>query len=280
MPKTYSSAPGVEQQETIPCPGCGTWRAQQMLACDGFAFVRCSACSLVYQNPRPVFEDLRRRYAGQYFAYELENERVFLGLMKLGLRDIGFNELTAAMPGPRTLLDIGCATGMLIESMKGEGWDARGVDVCRESAEYGIAHRGVSIFVGTLEEARFPAESFSIVHFSHLIEHVPDPRGFLGEVRRVLAPQGYAIITTPNVDGFQARLFGKGWRSAIADHLTLFSKRTLGRLVTESGFEIRQTVTWGGLAAGTAPGMIKKPVDLLAKKWGFGDVVLCLAAKR
>jgi hypothetical protein len=51
-------------------------------------------------------------------------------------------------------------------------------------------------------------------------------------------------------------------------------------MVTESGFEIRQTVTWGGLAAGTAPGIIKKPMDVLAKKFGFGDVVLCLAAKR
>ena len=280
MPKTYSSAPGAERQETIPCPGCGHSRARRVLACDGFAFVRCGACSLVYQNPRPVFEDVRKRYAGQYFSYELENERNFFGLMKLGLRDIGFNELTRSLPGPRSFLDIGCATGMLIESMKGEGWDARGVDVCRESAEYGIAHRGVPIFVGTLEEARFPAESFSVVHFSHLIEHVPDPRGFLSEVRRILAPQGYAIITTPNVDGFQARLFGKGWRSAIADHLTLFSKRTLGKMIVESGFEVRQTVTWGGLAVGTAPGIFKKPIDLLAKKWGFGDVVLFLAAKR
>jgi ubiquinone/menaquinone biosynthesis C-methylase UbiE len=143
-----------------------------------------------------------------------------------------------------------------------------------------MEHRGVAIFVGTLEEARFPAESFSIVHFSHLIEHVPDPRGFLKEVRRILKPQGHAVITTPNVDGFQARLFGKAWRSAIADHLALFSKRTLKDLLIESGFDVRQTVTWGGLAVGTAPGVVKKPMDWLAKKWGFGDVVLHLAAKR
>jgi 2-polyprenyl-3-methyl-5-hydroxy-6-metoxy-1,4-benzoquinol methylase len=280
MPKTYSSAPGAERQETIPCPGCGASRARQMLACDGFAFVRCRTCSLVFQNPRPVFEDVRKRYGGKYFSYELENERIFFGLMRLGLRDIGFEALSRTLPAPRSFLDIGCATGMLIESMKGEGWDARGVDVCRESAEYGMAQRGVSIFVGTLEEAGFPADSFSIIHFSHLIEHVPDPRGFLSEVRRILKPQGYAIITTPNVDGFQARLFGKGWRSAIADHLTLFSKRTLGKMILESGFEIRQTVTWGGLAAGTAPGIVKKPMDWLSKKCGFGDVVLFLAAKR
>jgi 2-polyprenyl-3-methyl-5-hydroxy-6-metoxy-1,4-benzoquinol methylase len=227
-----------------------------------------------------VFEDLRRRYGVDYFSYELANEGNFFGLMRLGLKDIRFDERGAVLKAPRTFLDIGCATGMLIESMKNGGWDVRGVDVCRESAEYGKTHRGVDIFPGTLEEAHFPDKTFGAVHFSHLIEHVPDPRGFLGEVRRILAPGGYAIITTPNIAGLQARLFGKSWRSAIADHLVLFSRKTLQRLVRESGFEVRQSVTWGGLAVGTAPWIIKRPVDRLAKKWGFGDVVMILATKR
>jgi 2-polyprenyl-3-methyl-5-hydroxy-6-metoxy-1,4-benzoquinol methylase len=138
----------------------------------------------------------------------------------------------------------------------------------------------VEIHVGTLEEAQFANDTFGAVHFSHLIEHVPDPRGFLVEVRRILAPGGYALITTPNVDGLQARLFGKSWRSAIADHLVLFSRKTLQKLVREAGFDILQSVTWGGLAVGTAPALIKRPMDVLAKKWGFGDVVMVLAEKR
>jgi 2-polyprenyl-3-methyl-5-hydroxy-6-metoxy-1,4-benzoquinol methylase len=280
MPKTYSSVPGTERQETIPCPCCGSDRSRPFLACDGFAFVRCGDCSVVFQNPRPVFEDLRRRYAEDYFAYELANESNFYGLMRLGLKDINFQERAAGLSAPRRFLDIGCATGMLIESMRKEGWEVRGVDVCRESAEYGKAHRGVDIFPGTLEEARFGDNTFGAVHFSHLIEHVPDPRGFLGEVRRILAPGGWALITTPNIDGFQARLFGKGWRSAIADHLVLFSKKTLQNLVRDSGFDVQQCVTWGGLAVGTAPAIIKRPADSLAKRWGFGDVVMVLAAKR
>jgi 2-polyprenyl-3-methyl-5-hydroxy-6-metoxy-1,4-benzoquinol methylase len=280
MPKTYSSVPGEERQETVPCPCCGSRDYRPFLACNGFGFVKCRSCAIVFQNPRPVFDDVRRRYAADYFSYELDNESTFFGLMKLGLKDIRFRDRTMESRTPRTFLDIGCATGMLIESMKGEGWDARGVDVCRESAEYGKQHRGVDIFPGTLDEARFTEGQFGVVHFSHLIEHVPDPRGFLGEVRRILSPGGFAVITTPNIDGLQARLFGKSWRSAIADHLVLFSKKTLTRLVKESGFEIRQTVTWGGLAVGTAPVPIKRPVDKLAKKWGFGDVVMLLAAKR
>ena len=149
MPKTYSSPQGRERLESVRCPGCGGTRALLFLACDAFGFVRCSDCSLVYQNPRPVFDDLRQRYGEQYFSYELENERTFFGLMQLGLGDIRFQARAESLPAPRTFLDIGCATGMLIESMAASGWDASGVDVCRESAEFGIAHRGVRIFVGT-----------------------------------------------------------------------------------------------------------------------------------
>ena len=278
MPKTFSSVPGEERQETVACPCCGCGRSRPFLACDGFGFVRCQDCAVVYQNPRPVFEDLRRRYGEDYFSYELANEINFFGLMRLGLSDIRFDQVETLVP--RTFLDIGCATGMLIESMQKEGWDVRGVDVCRESAEYGKAHRGVDIFPGTLEEAHFPDNSFGAVHFSHLIEHVPDPPGFLAEVRRILSPGGAALITTPNIDGFQARLFGKGWRSAIADHLVLFSKKTLKNLLQRSGFDVRRSVTWGGLAAGTASPKIKRPMDKMAKICGFGDVVMILATKR
>ena len=103
---------------------------------------------------------------------------------------------------------------------------------------------------------------------------------FGGVLPLLLAPGGYAVITTPNIDGFQARLFGKRWRSAIADHVALFSRSTLIRVVAEEGFAIQQSVTWGGLAVGTAPTFLKNPVDKMAKRLGFGDVVMVLATKR
>lgn len=200
--------------------------------------------------------------------------------MKLGLKDIGFDDIRPTdFSGGGRFLDIGCATGMLLDYMRAKGWNVSGVDICRESAEYGIAKRGLDIYIGSLHEARFDDSFFSIVHFSHLIEHVTDPRGLLEEVYRILEPGGYAIVTTPNIGGFQARLFGKEWRSAIPDHLYLFTKPTLSRLCGEVGFTVVRHITWGGLAVGTVPLWIKKPVDTLAKKFGFGDVMLFLVKK-
>jgi len=272
--KTFSVGARDERVTAVRCSLCGGHRRREFLVCEGFTYKMCEGCGLVFQDPQPVFEDLRERYAERYFEYELENESNFFQLMLLGLGDIGFwDRPRESFPNTR-LLDIGCATGMLLGHMRDRGWDVQGVEICRESAEYGMRRRGVDIFVGSLEEARFPASSFAVVHLSHLIEHVRDPRRFLVEVHRVLAGGGTAVITTPNVGGFQARLFRERWRSAIADHLTLFSVRTLRRMLEETGFRVRSTVTWGGLARGTAPALIKRPVDRLAKRLGFGDVVL------
>ncbi|MCK7520880.1 MAG: hypothetical protein MZV64_25900 [Ignavibacteriales bacterium] len=56
----------------------------------GSRFVRCRRCGLVYQDPRPVAEDLHRRYDEAYFAYELANEEAFFELMRRGLADVSF----------------------------------------------------------------------------------------------------------------------------------------------------------------------------------------------
>jgi 2-polyprenyl-3-methyl-5-hydroxy-6-metoxy-1,4-benzoquinol methylase len=272
--KTYSSTPGQENLSYVHCALCGSDGFIPFLAGRGFYYVKCTSCGLVYQNPRPSLDDLKKRYADDYFKYEIQNERNFFNLMILGLKDSGQEQAPPPESGKGRFLDIGCATGMLLAHMRDQGWNVAGVDLCRESAQYGIDHRHLDIYTGTLEEAAFPDDSFNLIHFSHLIEHVQEPVGFLREVRRILSPNGTALITTPNVNGFQARLFREKWRSAIPDHLFLFSLDTMTRLLTTAGFSIEKTVTWGGLAKGTSPSIIKKPMDVLAKKFGFGDVML------
>jgi cyclopropane fatty-acyl-phospholipid synthase-like methyltransferase len=100
---------------------------------------------------------------------------------------------------------------------------------------------------------------------------------FAEEVYRILAPGGYFLVTTPNIAGFQAKLFKSRWRSAIFDHLYLFSVKTLSRLLADKGFTIERVRTWGGFAAGTAPTAIKLVADKWAKRLGLGDVMLIRA---
>lgn len=279
--KTYSNLPKEhEDLHFVHCVLCGALDHRFLYDIAGARFMKCSECGMVFQNPMPINRELLKRYDKEYFFYELENEISFFNLMLLGLKDIGFSSLKFPNTDKTQFLDIGCATGKLLEYLRDEkGLSVYGVEVCGESVEYGRENRNLRIFHGTLQQAGFPGEIFDVVHASHVIEHIGDPAAFMEEIRRILKPGGYAIISTPNIDGFQSKIFNERWRSAIPDHMVLFSKRTLARLFNHTGFQVLKTKTWGGLAAGAAPPFLKKIFDKLAKRLGLGDVMIFLAGK-
>lgn len=259
--------------EEVCCNICGSRDGKHFFSINGYRYNKCRRCDLVYQSPRPVFDELRNHYDENYFDYECSNQDNFFHLMELGLNDIGFDSLFADPAGKR-VLDIGCATGLLLKSLKAKGWETKGVEICGLSARYGIQHFGLDIFIGTLDQARFPDCCFDVVHLSHLIEHVPNPKGLLLEVGRILKPDGHVVLTTPNIDGVQGKVSGKSWRSAIPEHIFLFSKRTMRRLLELTRFRVIKQVSWGGIPAGKRADMIKKPADRLAKLFNVGDVML------
>lgn len=279
--KTYSSKPGeAEKKNHIKCPLCNQAQYNEYWDLGTYSFSKCPKCSLVYQNPQPVSEHIHERYDNSYFNYEIENEAGFLNLMLLGLKDIGFTPYRVKEDS-MSILDIGCATGLFLSHMKDLGWKTKGVEVCQDACEYGNRVRGVDIYHGVLEDAGLKEESFDIIHLSHVIEHVNCPKEFLDTIYSLLKPGGTIYCTTPNVSGFQAKLFKIRWRSAIADHLFLFSVTTLRKFLIKSGFKELRYKTWGGLCKGSGyPSWIKTLADRLSKPLGFGDVMIFKGVKK
>jgi 2-polyprenyl-3-methyl-5-hydroxy-6-metoxy-1,4-benzoquinol methylase len=288
MKKTWSTPVREEKTRIIPCALCGGSIFLPALVCEGFTYVRCKSCRLVQINPQPEKSEVLNRYnqmfAKDYLSYELENEDAFLKLQQLALKDSGFKKIEKKLfshvdsKEPPRILDIGCATGALLSWLEKRGWRVTGVEIS-DCAGYAKNKRNLDIYSLTLEEIKFENEFFNIILASHLIEHLNDPRSFLVEVNRILKKNGRLFITTPNINGFQARITGSRWRSAIFDHLYLFSIQTIKKMLNASGFAIESRHTWGGLAAGLAPVFIKKPADFLAKQFNCGDVMIIQAKK-
>lgn len=278
--KTFYKGPAPDEKYIqISCPICAESRVVQLWDLGGYSFQRCIGCGHIYQNPRPKADDLARRYDAEYRDYEIKNAYKFFDLMRLGLEDVGFSQLEASLPAEKRFLDVGCATGMLVACMRDRGWSSEGVEVCEAAARYGAEKRSITIHTGSLETVSFPDDSFDMVHSSHVIEHVSDPNVFLTETFRILKPGGWCLCATPNTASFQARFYGKAWRSAIADHVHLFSLSLLTLLFEQTGFTVLRHKTWGGLAQGIAPVPIKHCFDRAAKWLGFGDVMIILAQK-
>ncbi|MEI6874825.1 MAG: class I SAM-dependent methyltransferase, partial [Spirochaetota bacterium] len=284
--KTFATRPRKEPHAALPCPLCGGRAFRPLWDLADFSFVTCRGCGLVQQNPQPLAESVLARYDESYLEYESARQFDYATLERRALADLRFpvieaevfREAASLQRKPR-ILDVGCATGALLATFREAGWDCVGVEPCAPAAEYGRERFKLDIRSSTLEEASLKAASFDVIHASHLIEHVNDPVAFLREVVRLVAEDGYVIITTPNIEGFQARLLGAAWRSAIYDHLYLFSGSTLPAMLSTCGLRVLHSITWGGWAAGLRPSFMKKPLDLAAKRLGFGDVMAFLCRR-
>ncbi|MCL1815106.1 MAG: class I SAM-dependent methyltransferase [Treponema sp.] len=284
--KTWSTPIRKEECAFVPCTLCNSAAFVPHFTCTdsaaeqhrSFSYVRCIRCGLVQINPQPAAAAVISRYGGgNYLAYEQNNETAFLRLQELALRDAGFFELERdLLSTDPTVLDVGCAAGSQLTMLKGRGWTVRGVEISGPQADY-CRKRGLEVSTLPLEENNFPGQCFDAILASHVIEHLNNPKSFVREAARILKPRGRLYITTPNITGLQGRIFGSRWRSAIFDHLYLFSKRTLCILLKSEGFTVEQVKTWGGLGAGTAPLPVKRLFDSLAKPLGFGDVMIVRA---
>jgi 2-polyprenyl-3-methyl-5-hydroxy-6-metoxy-1,4-benzoquinol methylase len=284
--KTWSMPVREIKRDIIPCVCCGGFIFSPSLECEGFGYVRCQKCGLVQMNPQPLKEEILTRYSStfgkDYLSYEIKNETAFLKLQQYALEDAQFfklekNLMLHAESNP-SVLDIGCATGALLSFLKERGWRVTGVEIS-PAAEYARNVRKLDVRSLPLEEIKFPGESFDVILASHLIEHLNDPFSFLNEISRILKEEGALFLTTPNISGFQAFVYRRKWRSAIFDHLYLFSKSTLKKLLTKTGFKTKRILTWGGIASGLAHPIIKKCADFLAKFFNFGDVMIVYAEK-
>lgn len=248
----------------------------------GVAFKRCRRCGLWRQDPQPRQSDVLARYGDEYLAYETARHLEYREISLRSLGQAGLVPSASVAPDgrPRSILEIGCATGALLSAFAECGWSATGVETGSSMAAYARATFGLDVRTGTLESVDLRMGSFDVVVATHLIEHLNDPMSFLRAALQALRPDGRLFLITPNVDGFQARLMRSRWRSAIRDHLFLFSRRTLAASLASSGYTVDYVGTWGGWPAGMRPAFLKRPLDSLAKRLGWGDVMVVRASPR
>lgn len=264
----------------IQCDLCGSDDTVDYLLFPDYKYVQCINCGHIYQNPQPHFKPLKNRYQEKYFQYELRNQDNFFTLMKKTLQDIKFHEsITPEFSFQKKFLDIGCATGLLLNYIRQYGWEVQGIELGTYSVQYAKKKFNLPIVNKPLEETNIMDNSIDVVHWSHVIEHLPSPIQGLKKIYKMLKKGGYMLLTTPRVDSFQQRIFKDEWRSYHRDHLSIFSRKTLINMIKKTRFQIKKDFSWGGLAKGSAPSIIKKIADKSVKLLNKGDVIFILAQK-
>lgn len=141
------------------------------------------------------------------------------------------------------VLDIGCGFGESLGYHRQRGCDAHGVEADANILRVAERH-GLQVRVGLFDPANYPVASFDVVTLDQVIEHVGDPVAVLRGVGQVLKPGGMLMLSTPNAQGWGARLFGRRWIHWHAPyHQQFFSRDSMAQAAGQAGLTIESTHT-------------------------------------
>jgi 2-polyprenyl-3-methyl-5-hydroxy-6-metoxy-1,4-benzoquinol methylase len=110
----------------------------------------------------------------------------------------------AELPRDARLLEIGCGSGAFLDRCRDAGFQRiSGLELNRHAVEE-CQGRGHDVHDQPLEHFDSPA-SYDCVCAFQVLEHVPDPIGFLRAAAGLLRQGGKLILSTPNADSFLSR---------------------------------------------------------------------------
>jgi SAM-dependent methyltransferase len=91
--------------------------------------------------------------------------------------------------------------------------------------------------------------SFDIVFFNHVLEHIPNDIGALSEVYRILKPGGLLILGVPNEGALFWQLAYRLQPHVLAasDHVHFYTAKSLKEKCLQAGFKIHEItpIGWG-----------------------------------
>ena len=157
--------------------------------------------------------------------------------------------LDAVSAGDR-VLDLGCGNGTFTAEIARAGARAVGVDIAEAALKQArAAHPPLDFRLASIDGS-LPLEDceFDVVWASEVIEHVADTARWLSEARRVLSPRGRLLLTTPNHP--RAALLVRGlerYCDPLGDHLHLYTRQSLRRVLSDFDFDPVEVRTAGGL---------------------------------
>lgn len=143
-------------------------------------------------------------------------------------------------PGTR-VLDIGCGTGACVDHLRSRhGLKAAGVDLSAVLLKEGALNHCESPLVrGRAEQLPTADDAFGAVVCECMLSLCPNPHAVLREIRRVLQPGGFLILTD-----VYARVPGdSGWTCGVSVHCCLqgaVDRATVESRVADAGLDLER----------------------------------------
>jgi SAM-dependent methyltransferase len=208
------------------------------------SFGRCRECGTYVNRRPPRTDELTRLYGLGTYWRTRQRMRGYPAIEQRGEfyradgRLARWLELVEQFaPSARTVVEIGCAPGVLLQELAARGRRCIGVEINDDVAAWMRRQTDLDIRGGSFPGISLPPCELFLAF--DVLEHSPSPVAFLVEAARLLVPGGIAIVQTaidrydfPTPFGERGDLFDD------VEHLYLFTDNAMLRLARLAGLEI------------------------------------------
>lgn len=229
------------------CPVCGVatsyvYRIEESSENITANWYRCH-CGVCFQENFPAGECYDDKYAANYqemkegHVKQIHAAKIYAPLIE---------ELTYG----RQILDVGYATGRVMNYFEDRGWITFGIDVNKDIGGKGHLYKGnfenynFDIALTNKELVALAGEKgkierkFDLIWMSHVFEHFNDPVAVIKKAHSLLSETGVIYIACPDID-FMNKMGASEyphWKAK--EHYTLWTESALKRELERAGFKI------------------------------------------
>jgi 2-polyprenyl-3-methyl-5-hydroxy-6-metoxy-1,4-benzoquinol methylase len=147
----------------------------------------------------------------------------------------------------RRILDVGAADGIVSRRLTERGWRVTGLEGDPALAQAGARYCERMLTANLNREIPEVAGPFDAILYGDVLEHLVDPLRVLVGLDRALVPDGFVVISVPNIAHLYIRLlllvgrFDYIDRGILDDsHLRFFTERSLRALLADAGLTVER----------------------------------------
>jgi SAM-dependent methyltransferase len=247
------------------CAVCGSSSSKPFYA----GILKCPDCGYVFADlhlsDKDFFELYRRDYffGDEYSDYVAEKKALqknFELRLKV-LRDF------IDPSRHKKLLEVGSAYGFFLEVAKNHFESVQGIDITEDGVRYSRESLNLDVIHADLLQHDFGKQTFDLVCMWDTIEHLREPGLYLARIAALMEKGSLIAITTGDIGSVNAWLKKDKWRLIHPPtHAHYFSRKTLGRMLDDLGFEVIYKRHCGFYRS---VGNVAYNIFVSRKKWGW-----------
>ncbi|MGQ9621266.1 MAG: class I SAM-dependent methyltransferase, partial [Bacteroidales bacterium] len=200
------------------CPLCNSKTLKKLFRQWGIHYLRCEECDFVFSNPRLTDKGAFLWYNSDYYNAAMQTEHFITKnydkYYSISLNEFHFNQAINIFkknnfPLSIRIADVGCGSAAILHYLKEKfGYcDVTGFDLNASNIEFARNFRGVKIENKDIYDL-VGNEKFDLIITTENIEHVSKPVDYIDQIKTLLKPGGYLLLTTPHNDKTAIRLMG------------------------------------------------------------------------